>query len=64
MRRSCPQRGKIIIKIIERNMFSGIVERMATVVAIREERQNKTFTLRSEIAGELKIDQSISHNGV
>ena len=45
-------------------MFSGIVERMATVVAIREERQNKTFTLRSEIAGELKIDQSISHNGV
>ena len=37
-------------------MFSGIVERMATVVAIREERQNKTFTLRSEIAGELKID--------
>lgn len=45
-------------------MFSGIVERMATVVAIREDRQNKTFTLRSEIAGELKIDQSVSHNGV
>ncbi|HIW97218.1 MAG TPA: riboflavin synthase [Candidatus Tidjanibacter gallistercoris] len=45
-------------------MFSGIVERMATVVSIREERQNKTFTMRSEIAGALKTDQSISHNGV
>lgn len=37
---------------------------MATVVAIREDRQNKEFTLRSDIAQELKIDQSISHNGV
>lgn len=45
-------------------MFSGIVERMATVVAIKEDRQNKEFTLRSDIAQELKIDQSISHNGV
>lgn len=45
-------------------MFSGIVERMATVVAIREELENKHFTLRSEITPELKIDQSIAHNGV
>ena len=45
-------------------MFSGIIERMATVVGIREERQNKVFTLKSNIAGELKVDQSISHNGV
>lgn len=45
-------------------MFSGIVERMATVVAVKEEKKNKTFTLRTDIAGELKIDQSISHNGV
>lgn len=45
-------------------MFSGIVERMATVVAVKEEQKNKTFTLRTDIAGELKIDQSISHNGV
>lgn len=37
---------------------------MATVVAVSEDRQNKTFTLRSEIAPELRIDQSISHNGV
>lgn len=45
-------------------MFSGIVERMATVVAIKEDRTNKTFTMRTDIADELKIDQSISHNGV
>lgn len=45
-------------------MFSGIVEKMATVVAITEKGQNKTFTMRCDIAGELKIDQSISHNGV
>lgn len=37
---------------------------MATVVAIKEDRTNKTFTMRTDIADELKIDQSISHNGV
>ena len=45
-------------------MFSGIVERMAVVTAIKENENNKTFTLRSEIAPELSVDQSISHNGV
>ncbi len=45
-------------------MFSGIVERMATVVAVKEYKQNKTFTLRSDIAPELTVDQSVSHNGV
>ncbi len=45
-------------------MFSGIVEAMAEVVAIREDRQNKDFTLRSPFAEPLKIDQSVSHNGV
>ncbi len=45
-------------------MFSGIVERMGEVVAIRTDRQNKDFTLRTDICAELKIDQSISHNGV
>ncbi|MEE0055179.1 MAG: riboflavin synthase [Alistipes inops] len=45
-------------------MFSGIIERMATVADIREDGENKTFTMRSEIAEELRIDQSISHNGV
>ena len=45
-------------------MFSGIVEAMAEVVAIRDDRQNKDFTLRSPFAEALKIDQSVSHNGV
>lgn len=45
-------------------MFSGIVEAMAEVVAIHTDRQNKDFTLRSPFTEELKIDQSVSHNGV
>lgn len=45
-------------------MFSGIVEGMGEVVAIRSDRQNKNFTIRAPFARELKIDQSVSHNGV
>lgn len=45
-------------------MFSGIVEAMAEVVAIHTDRQNKDFTLRSPFTEELRIDQSVSHNGV
>ena len=47
-----------------RSMFSGIVERMGEVVEIRTDRQNKDFTLRADFCKELKIDQSIAHNGV
>ncbi|MEG1405662.1 MAG: riboflavin synthase [Alistipes sp.] len=45
-------------------MFSGIIERMAEVTEIRTDRQNKDFTLKADFCGELKIDQSIAHNGV
>ena len=45
-------------------MFSGIVEAMARVKAVREDRGNKHFTLSCPFVRELKIDQSISHNGV
>ena len=45
-------------------MFSGIVEEMATVVAIRHDQENIDFTLRCSFVDELKIDQSVSHNGV
>ncbi len=45
-------------------MFSGIVEATARVVAVREEKNNRHFTLRAPFTSELKIDQSISHNGV
>ncbi|MDR1671420.1 MAG: riboflavin synthase [Alistipes sp.] len=45
-------------------MFSGIVEKMGRVVDIRSEQSNKHFTLEADFVGELKIDQSVSHNGV
>ena len=45
-------------------MFSGIVEEMAVLVAINKEQGNIDFTLKCSFAGELKIDQSVSHNGV
>jgi riboflavin synthase len=45
-------------------MFSGIVEGTATVVGIVKEQGNVHFTLQWDRADELKIDQSLSHNGV
>lgn len=45
-------------------MFSGIIEGMATVVAIAKEKDNLTFTLEAEIGKELHVDQSLAHNGV
>lgn len=45
-------------------MFSGIVEEMATVVAVRKYQGNMDFTLRCSFVDELKIDQSVAHNGV
>lgn len=45
-------------------MFSGIVEEFATVVAIEKEQENVHFTLTCSFVDELKIDQSVAHNGV
>jgi riboflavin synthase len=45
-------------------MFSGIVEECATVVAIERELENVHFTLSCSFVDELKIDQSVAHNGV
>ena len=45
-------------------MFSGIVEEMATVVGIEQELVNLHFTLTCSFVNELKIDQSVAHNGV
>ncbi len=45
-------------------MFSGIVEGTGQVVAIEREKDNVHFTLTWKNANELKIDQSLSHNGV
>lgn len=45
-------------------MFSGIVEELATVVAIEREKENMNITLEAPFTGQLKIDQSVAHNGV
>ena len=45
-------------------MFSGIVEETATVVGIEKDRENVHFTLKCSFVDELKIDQSVAHNGV
>ncbi|MCW5899673.1 MAG: riboflavin synthase [Flavobacteriales bacterium] len=44
-------------------MFTGIVEEVGEVVALREEGGNRHFTLRARMALELKVDQSVAHNG-
>ncbi|TAE26881.1 MAG: riboflavin synthase [Cytophagales bacterium] len=45
-------------------MFTGIVETTGRVTAIEAEGTNLTFTVESSLAPELKVDQSVSHNGV
>ena len=45
-------------------MFSGIVEECATVVDIEHELENVHLTMKCSFVDELKIDQSVSHNGV
>lgn len=45
-------------------MFSGIIENMATVVAVKKDKENIDLTLECPFAGELSIDQSVAHNGV
>ena len=45
-------------------MFSGIVEEAGTVVALEKEKGNLHLTLTCSFTNELKIDQSVSHNGV
>lgn len=45
-------------------MFSGIVEEAATVHRLEKEQENLHITMKCSFTDELKIDQSISHNGV
>ncbi|MBR4589821.1 MAG: riboflavin synthase [Bacteroidaceae bacterium] len=45
-------------------MFSGIVEEYATVVAIEKDQENIHLTMKCSFVDELKIDQSVAHNGV
>ena len=45
-------------------MFSGIIEEAALVVALRKEQENLHLTMECSFVDELKIDQSVAHNGV
>ena len=45
-------------------MFTGIIEEIAEVVSLQKEGSNIHFSFKSAISNELKIDQSIAHNGV
>lgn len=45
-------------------MFTGIIETMGIVEEIRLNGTNKEFTISSAISNELKVDQSLAHNGV
>lgn len=45
-------------------MFSGIIEEAARVVALQKEQENLHVTMECSFVDELKIDQSVAHNGV
>ena len=45
-------------------MFTGIIEALGTVSDIRKEGSNVHFAVNSPIGRELKVDQSVSHNGI
>ena len=45
-------------------MFTGIIESLGKVTNVKADRGNIDFTIESKISKELKIDQSVSHNGV
>ncbi len=45
-------------------MFTGIIETLGEITAIEKDQTNVHFTISSALSKELKIDQSIAHNGV
>ena len=45
-------------------MFSGIIEEAAQVVALQKDQENLHLTMSCSFTNELKIDQSVAHNGV
>ena len=45
-------------------MFTGIIEEMGKVTGLRKEEENLHITIKSNISKELKIDQSLAHNGI
>ena len=53
-----------IIKTLILSMFTGIIEAKGTVSEVKAEMSNRHFKIKSTISSELKVDQSVSHNGV
>ncbi|MEO0571170.1 MAG: riboflavin synthase [Bacteroidota bacterium] len=45
-------------------MFTGIIETLGEVVGLKRESENLHISVKSDITSELKVDQSVSHNGV
>lgn len=45
-------------------MFTGIIETLGTLVDVKKEQENLHITIQSTLTNELKIDQSVAHNGV
>jgi len=45
-------------------MFTGIIESLGEIIGAKKENSNLKLTIKSDISNELKIDQSVSHNGV
>ena len=45
-------------------MFTGIIETTGTITAIEKEGSNLNFIIESNITNELRVDQSVAHNGV
>lgn len=45
-------------------MFTGIIEDLGTIIALEKDKSNLHITVKSSLAPELKIDQSVAHNGV
>jgi len=45
-------------------MFTGIIESLGKITDIKVDRGNIDFTIESDLGKELKVDQSVSHNGV
>ena len=62
--RRSPIQQSAIFNQLPLKMFTGIIEALGEITEVKEEGSNRHFTVASPISGELKIDQSVAHNGV
>ena len=53
-----------LYKYTDNNMFTGIIEDIGVVTNLKKDLDNIQITIKSNIVSELKIDQSVSHDGV